>query len=72
NPEFDAVLKQALAEFDEAKRNQLLEQAAQIGFGDVGIVPLYFPTVHWAARNGISYRANKNEWTLATYAEAAK
>jgi peptide/nickel transport system substrate-binding protein len=72
NPEFDAVLKQALAEFDEAKRNQLLEQAAQIGFGDVGIVPLYFPTVHWAARNGITYRANKNEWTLATYAEAAK
>jgi peptide/nickel transport system substrate-binding protein len=72
NPEFDATLKQALAEFDEAKRNQLLEQAARIGFGDVGIVPLYFPTVHWAARNGITYRANKNEWTLATYAEAAK
>ncbi|WP_342239120.1 ABC transporter substrate-binding protein, partial [Inquilinus sp. OTU3971] len=72
NPEFDAVLKQALAEFDEARRNQLLEQAARVGFGDVGIVPLYFPTVHWAARNGITYRANKNEWTLATYAEAAK
>lgn len=69
NPDFDTVLKQALAEFDEAKRNQLLEEAARIVFGDVGIVPLYFPTVHWAARNGIAYRANKNEWTLATYAE---
>ncbi|MBL8700871.1 MAG: ABC transporter substrate-binding protein [Alphaproteobacteria bacterium] len=72
NPSFDAALKAALGEFDEGRRNAMLAGAARIAFGDVAVVPVYFQKVYWAAREGISYEANKSEDTLAMFATPVK
>src|SRR5262249_46826728 len=34
NPKFDALLDQAMAEFDEHKRDALLQEATRLAFGD--------------------------------------
>jgi peptide/nickel transport system substrate-binding protein len=65
NKAFDAKLKEALAEFDEDKRNGLLREAAKIAFTDVAVVPLYWQVVHWASKKGIAYEPRKDEATLA-------
>jgi peptide/nickel transport system substrate-binding protein len=68
NPAFDAVLRQALGEFDVARRNALLAQATHIAMTDTALVPLYWQVVHWAARKGIAYTARRDEATSARYA----
>ncbi|MEX3955637.1 ABC transporter substrate-binding protein [Trinickia sp. EG282A] len=69
NPTLDRLLREAAATFDPARRNQLLQQAARAGFGDYGIVPLYFPVDYWAARNGVIFRPNKAERTSLLFIE---
>ena len=71
NPELDRLLAQAAVEFDPDARNALLRQAAEAGFNDVGIVPLYFPVAFWAARDGTVLRANKLERTSMLYIQEA-
>jgi len=72
NPQLDRLLAQAAVEFDPAVRNTLLRKAAETGFNDAGIVPLYFPVVFWAARDGTTIRANKLERTSMLYIQEAK
>ena len=72
NAQFDTVLKRALAEFDEAKRLAGVKEATRIAFNDVAVIPLYWPTVHWAARKGIAYKPRRGEETLAQEARIAK
>lgn len=68
NPVFDAKLREALAEFDEGKRNALLRAATRIAMDDAAIVPLYWQVVHWAARKGITYTPRRDEATAPQYA----
>lgn len=72
NPEVDRLLALAAVEFDTAQRMALLRQAAEAAFNDVGIVPLYFPVVFWAARDGTVMRPNKLERTSMPYIQEAK
>jgi len=72
NKSFDAALASARAEFDEAKRNEMLAAAARIAFADVGIAPLYWQVVHWASKKGIVYEARRDEDTVAIHAHPAK
>ncbi|MGH8618329.1 MAG: ABC transporter substrate-binding protein [Burkholderiales bacterium] len=72
NPKFDAALKKAMTEFNDAKRNALLQEATRIVFNDVAVVPLYWPVVHWAAKKHIAYEARRDESTLAQKARLAK
>ena len=65
NPKLDAVLDQALATVDDAKREKLLQQATEIGVGDLGIIPLYHQHNLWAARRGVVYEPRADERTLA-------
>jgi len=67
NPALDQALAAASASFDPVQRERLLEQAAEAGFRDLGVVPLYFPENFWATRNGITFHPNKAEFTTATY-----
>ena len=56
SPMFDALVKQALQEFDQTKRYYLLKQATDVLIGqDMGAIPLYFLNSIWAARKGYSY-----------------
>src|SRR5688572_2843961 len=65
NPRMDTVLDQALATVNDAKRERLLQQATEIGVGDLGIIPLYHQHNLWAARRGIVYEARSDERTFA-------
>ncbi len=40
NPEFDKVIKSAMVEMNQARREKLLQQAAVIAFDDAGIIPI--------------------------------
>ena len=72
NADYDAKMREALAEFDADKRNALLVEAAKIAFGDHAILPLYWPKVTWATRKGIGFTPNTSEDTLAIYASEVK
>jgi peptide/nickel transport system substrate-binding protein len=65
NPKLDTLLDQALATVDDPKREKLLQQATEIGVGNLGIIPLYHQHNLWAARRGIVYEARADERTLA-------
>ncbi|HKA45455.1 MAG TPA: ABC transporter substrate-binding protein [Burkholderiales bacterium] len=65
NPKMDAVLDQALATVDDGRREKLLQQATEIGVGDLGIIPLYHQHNLWATRKGIAYAPRADERTLA-------
>jgi peptide/nickel transport system substrate-binding protein len=65
NPRMDLVLDQALATVDDTKRERLLQQATEIGVGDLGILPLYHQHNLWATRRGITYDARADERTFA-------
>ncbi len=65
NAKLDTVLEQALATVDDARREKLLQQATEIGVGDLGIIPLYHQHNLWAARRGIVYEARADERTFA-------
>lgn len=66
NPTLDEKIAAASAEFDEGRRNALLQEAARIVAEDVALVPLFFQKLHWAGRKGLTYVAGKDESTLAT------
>lgn len=65
NPNFDLLLEQGIAEFDDDKREILLQHATKIAFEDVGIIPLYWQKVAWATRKGLSYQGRRDEHTVA-------
>jgi peptide/nickel transport system substrate-binding protein len=61
----DALLQQALATVDDARREQLLQQATAVAMSEVGIVPLYHQENVWATRKGIAYTPRADERTFA-------
>jgi len=65
NPALDALLARALATVNDAQREKLLQQATEIGVGDLGIIPLYHQHNLWATRRGITYEARADERTFA-------
>jgi len=68
NPEFDRLLRQALATVDDAAREALLRQATEVAVADMGVIPLFFLQNTWATRAGIAYRPRSDGWTLAVNA----
>ncbi len=66
NPKMDAVLEEALATVDDAKRAKLLAKATEIGIGeDMGIIPLHYQVNTWAAKKGLKYIPRTDERTTA-------
>ena len=61
----DALLDQALATVDDARRESLLQQATEVAMNDLGIIPLYHQENLWAARKGIVYAPRADERTFA-------
>lgn len=65
NPRMDGVLDQALETMDNASREKLLQEAAEIALRDQAVVPLHYQVNTWAARRGYSYTARTDERTYA-------
>ena len=61
----DALLDQALATVDDAKRERLLQQATEVAITDVGIITLYHQENLWATRKGLAYIPRADERTYA-------
>ena len=72
NPAFDVLLKQAAAEFDEAKRNKLLADATRVAMEDAGILPMYWQKLYWAARKGFVVDPDRGEATSVRFVSLAK
>jgi peptide/nickel transport system substrate-binding protein len=63
----DAMVSDALATVDDAKRGALLAQATEKAIGEnQGIIPLHYQVNTWATRQGLTYAARTDERTIAT------
>ena len=65
NPAIDRVIDAALAAFDDAARERLMQEATRLAMADVAIIPLYFQVNTWATRGPIRFVARADEFTLA-------
>jgi peptide/nickel transport system substrate-binding protein len=65
NPKVDALLEDALATVDDAKRSILLQQATEIGIGDIGIIPLHYEVTIWGMRSDLAFEGNTDQYSQA-------
>ena len=65
NPEFDRLLRQALATVEDAPREALLRQATELAMQEMGVIPVFFLSNTWASRRGITYRPRSDGYTMA-------
>jgi len=66
SPKMDALLNEALATVDDAKREKLLAEATEVAIGEnMGIIPLHYQVNTWASRKGIKYTPRTDERTTA-------
>ena len=72
DPKLDDLLEKALATVDDAKRELLLQQATEVGIGDVGIIPLHYEVTIWGMRSDLTFVGNTNQFTLAADVHPAK
>ncbi|RVT92218.1 ABC transporter substrate-binding protein [Rhodovarius crocodyli] len=72
NPAIDEMIATAMAEMDDAKREQLLNQAVAASIQDGAVIPLYNLTNFWAARRGVEYRPTTYDYTLAINARPVR
>ena len=72
NPDFDRTLGEALRTFDDARRNTLYGQAAEIAVRDAGVLPVYFTVNTWATKKQFTYDARLDEISLAMGLRPAK
>lgn len=72
NPAFDKLLEQALVTMDDKKREGLIQQAAEMVMGEVGLIPLHYEVSTWAAAKGFRYTPRTDQYTLATSLKPSK
>lgn len=65
DPEFDAVLLEAITTIDNEKRAGLLQQAVKLAMDKQGFIPIHFESSIWGYRKGLNYEGRKDQYTLA-------
>jgi peptide/nickel transport system substrate-binding protein len=71
NPEVDALLAQAMATVDDAKRERLLQQTAEVGMADQALVPLFYGDDVYALRKGLAYTPRPDGYMAASMVRPA-
>ncbi len=61
---FDQLLAQTTKEFDQAKREGFMREAAQVVSEDVGIIPLFHYKNIWAAKKGLVVKPLSSDRTV--------
>jgi peptide/nickel transport system substrate-binding protein len=69
---FDEVLETAMVTVDDAKRENLLREAAAIAVKDYAFIPIHFQVNTWAHKPGLTYEARTDENTLAESVSRAR
>jgi peptide/nickel transport system substrate-binding protein len=73
NAKFDGLLTQAERTMDDAKRAELLRQAARVGVAeDLGVIPLYHQIHIWAMRKGLQHVPRIDEYTYLHEVRSAR
>ncbi len=66
NPKVDELIGKSLVEMNAGKREMLLREATEIGFGeDQAIIPMFFEVNTWAMKKGLSFTARTDGLTTA-------
>jgi peptide/nickel transport system substrate-binding protein len=65
NAKLDDFLQQALETVDDDKRSLLLQQATEVGIGDLGIIPLHYEVTVWGMRSDLTFEGNASQYTQA-------
>jgi peptide/nickel transport system substrate-binding protein len=65
NPKLDALVLQALATVDEAKREALAREAMMLAISEHAAIPLHHQMATWAMRKGLAYKPRTDEYTFA-------
>jgi peptide/nickel transport system substrate-binding protein len=65
NAQFDALLSEALVTMNEKKREALIQRAAEMVMGDVGLIPLHYEVSTWATNKAVRYNARVDQYTQA-------
>ncbi len=63
NPAFDQQLAAAMRELDDAKREQMLEEATRTVIDDVGIIPIHLQKNVWAMVSSLTHDTRVDELT---------
>jgi peptide/nickel transport system substrate-binding protein len=66
NAEFDRLVKAALGEIDQGKREALLHQAARIVRHETAVIALHHEAALWASRAGLNFTARSDTLTYVT------
>jgi peptide/nickel transport system substrate-binding protein len=66
DPEFDRILKEAIATLDDGRRATLLQQAVTRAIERVPYIPIHFESSIWAHRAGLQVTGRTDQRTLAT------
>jgi peptide/nickel transport system substrate-binding protein len=73
NARFDGLLQQAERTMDDAKRADLLQEAAKVGVADdLGVIPLYHQIHIWAMRKGLRHVPRVDEYTYLHEVRSAR
>lgn len=65
NPEFDAMLEDAMMTMDAAEREEKLRKATLVMLEDYGVIPLYNITNIWAVKKGLKVDTRPDAMTIA-------
>ncbi len=65
NPQVDALIDEAAATVDEARREELQQRAAALALGDTAIIPLLHLKAAWAMRKDLTILPRADGFTLA-------
>ncbi len=65
NLAFDKALSEALVTMDDKKREGMIQAAAEMVMGDVGLIPLHYEVSTWATTKALKYSARTDQYTLA-------
>lgn len=65
NPDFDALVREAVATLDDAQRRALLERASALAMSEAAIAPICARRTTWAMKRGLAYDPQMDGATLA-------
>jgi peptide/nickel transport system substrate-binding protein len=71
NPEVDALLAKAMATVDDAKRDLLLQQTAEVAMADQALVPLFYGDDVYALHKGLRYVPRPDGYMAASMVRPA-
>ncbi len=72
NPQLDKLIDEAMSTMDDARREALIQQAAELAMGDTALIPIHYEVSTWGTAAGLRYTPRTDQYTLATGLKPAR